>query len=60
MTSHAAIKYLDRVALAGMVLGLILMFQPRGGSGFRLGFFLTMFFTVLHIVTSHLTGSDAS
>ncbi len=52
------VKWLDRAALAGIALGFILVFQPWGGT-LRAGFFVTAFFTILHIVTSHLNVPEA-
>jgi hypothetical protein len=37
-----------------MLLGMVLMLQPYWAEGLRYGFFATAFFTVLHIVTSHM------
>ena len=37
-----------------MLMGVVLMLQPHRGEGLRYGFFATAFFTVLHIVTSHM------
>lgn len=45
---------LDRLAQAGMGLGVALMLQPWWREGLRYGFFATALFTLLHIVTSHL------
>lgn len=47
------ISYLDKTAQAGMVLGVALMLQPWWGEGLRYGFWVTAFFTLLHIYTSH-------
>lgn len=44
---------LDRLAQAGMGLGVALMLQPWWREGLRYGFFATALFTLLHIVTSH-------
>ncbi|MEE2871775.1 MAG: hypothetical protein VX893_02540 [Candidatus Latescibacterota bacterium] len=46
--------WLDRLARAGMLVGMVLMLQPYWAEGLRYGFFATAFFTVLHIVTSHM------
>lgn len=46
--------WLDRVARAGMVVGVGLMLQPWWREGFRYGFFATAVFTLLHIVTTHM------
>ena len=52
------IKYVDIAALVGIALGVGLIFQPWWQGGFRLGFFATAAFTVLHIVTSHVNTAD--
>ncbi len=48
------IRLLDRMAQAGMVVGVGLMLQPWWQGGLGNGFFATAFFTILHILTSHL------
>ena len=53
------IQKLDILALAGMAAGIGLILQPWWLAGFRSGFFATLAFTVLHIVTSHLNQPDA-
>lgn len=45
---------LDKIAQAGMALGVALMLQPWWQGGLRYGFFATALFTLLHILTSHL------
>lgn len=47
-------RVLDILALSGMALGLALILQPWWAAGLRCGFFVTLVFTLLHIVTSHL------
>ena len=54
----SVVAILDRAALAGIALGFTLVFQPWGGT-LRAGFFVTAFFTILHIVTSHLNVPEA-
>lgn len=49
-----AIQLIDKIAQAGMGLGVALMLQPWWQEGLRYGFFATAFFTLLHILTSHL------
>ena len=44
-------KWLDRLALAGMGTGIALVLWPPA---FKAGFFITLAFTILHIVTSHV------
>ena len=48
------IRCLDKISQVGMALGVGLMLQPWWGGGLRWGFFVTAWFTVLHILTSHL------
>ena len=52
-------RTLDILALGGIAAGIGLLLQPWWPGGFRCGFFLTMGFTILHIVTSHLNQPDA-
>ena len=47
------IFWLDRIARIGMGLGIACIFQPWWNHGLRVGFLLTLVFTILHIVTSH-------
>ena len=47
-------KVLDITALVGMGLGMLLILQPWWAGGFRLGFFTTLVFTIMHIFTSHM------
>ena len=47
-------RILDILARVGMVAGIAFMLQPWWKEGFRYGFSITAFFTVLHIVTSHM------
>lgn len=48
---------LDRIALIGMLLGVAVIIQPWWDGGLRAGFFVTLFFTALHIITSHRVGA---
>ncbi len=50
-------KLLDRIALSGMGLGIITILQPWWEGGLRAGFFVTLTFTILHIITSHKISS---
>ena len=43
----------DRIAQIGMAVGIVLIFQPWWTGGLKTGFFVTLVFTILHIVTSH-------
>ena len=53
------IRILNGIALAGMALGIGAILQPWWDGGFRTGFFATIVFTVLHIVTSHIGKPEA-
>ena len=53
-------KYLDRSALTGMALGVALILQPWWEHGFRVGFFLMICATALHIYTSHANRPEGS
>lgn len=44
----------ERWVLVGMACSVAVMLQPWWPHGMRVGFFATAFFTVLHIVVSHL------
>ena len=46
--------YGDRASLAGMGLGLALLFLPLGSAAFRAGFFVVLVSTAAQIVFSHL------
>lgn len=47
-------RRIERAALVGMGLGVLLMLQPWWAGGLRAGFFATLGFTVLQIVASHV------
>ena len=49
----------ERLALAGLALGVALMLQPWWPGGMRAGFFLTLGSTIAQIVFSHLPGRRA-
>jgi hypothetical protein len=49
------IRRLDISAIMGMALGIAMILQPWWGDGLRYGFFVTLFFAVLHTLTSHLS-----
>jgi hypothetical protein len=48
------IHVLDRAAQTGLVAGISLVLQPWWDQGLRVGFFVTLVATVLHIITSHI------
>ena len=52
------IPLLDKIAQIGMALGIVLIFQPWWSKGLRIGFFTTLLFTILHIITSHLIAPE--
>ncbi len=54
----ARLRALDRLTLAGVVLGLALVLQPWWAGGFRLGFFFTIAAVLGQIVTSHLVPEE--
>ena len=49
-----AIVRVDLVARVGLAAGVAFLLQPWWAEGFRYGFFVTILFTVAHIITSHL------
>jgi hypothetical protein len=54
--TRQTLRRLDRLALAVLILGLVLLFQPWWHGGLRWGFFVTIAGTVAFVVTSRLTG----
>jgi hypothetical protein len=50
---HDPWRLWDHIAIAGLGVGLALYVLPLGAGTLRVGFFLTLAFTILHIVTSH-------
>jgi hypothetical protein len=50
---------LERVALAGMALGVLLMLQPWWAGGMRAGFFVTLAATAAQIVLGHKAERNA-
>jgi len=54
------LKWLDRLALAGIAAGILCVLQPWWQAGFRAGFLITAFATVGHIVTSHIHKGPAA
>ena len=45
----------EKIIIAGIILGIIGMFQPWIHLGFRVGFHLLLFSTLTFIVWSHIT-----
>ena len=46
---------IEKIIIAGIVLGIVGMFQPWIHLGFRVGFHLLLFSTLAYIVWSHIT-----
>lgn len=46
---------IEKTIIAGILLGIVGMFQPWWFPGFRLGFFLLLFSTLAFILWSHIT-----
>jgi F0F1-type ATP synthase membrane subunit a len=45
----------EKIIIAGILLGIVGMFQPWIHLGFRVGFHLLLFSTLTYIVWSHIT-----
>ena len=54
------IRWIDRLSLVMMGLGVAIMLQTWWQGGFRVGFFVTAFATIGQIITSHMTRPTAS
>jgi len=46
---------IEKITIAGIVLGVFGMFQPWALAGYRIGFHLLLFSTLAYIVWSHIT-----
>ena len=55
--STRTFQIIERLAIGGIVLGIIMMFQPWAFELFRYGFFLLLISTLTFIVWSHVTPS---
>ena len=55
--STRSFQIVERIAIGGIVLGVILMFQPWVFELFRYGFFILLISTLTFIVWSHVTPS---
>ena len=55
--SSRLFQIVERIAKGGIVLGIILMFQPWVFELFRYGFFILLISTLVFIVWSHVTPS---
>jgi len=53
------IRLFRLISLAGIALAIGAILQPWWAGGFRLGFFATILFTVVHIVTAHIGEPEA-
>lgn len=51
----ARFTYIERIIIAGIVLGVISMFQPWLFVGYKYGFLVLLFSTLAFIVWSHVT-----
>jgi hypothetical protein len=52
---HSTYNVVEKIIIAGIILGIIGMFQPWIHLGFRVGFHLLLFSTLAFIVWSHIT-----
>ena len=50
----AMTRWFDRLSLTMIGLGVVMMLQPWWSGGFRIGFFVTTFATIVQIITSHM------
>jgi hypothetical protein len=55
--STRTFQLFERISIGGIVLGIIMMFQPWVFELFRYGFFLLLLSTLFFIVWSHVTPS---
>lgn len=55
VVSQQTFDRVERILIAGIVLGVIGMFQPWVFAGYRYGFLLLLFSTLAFIVWSHIT-----
>jgi hypothetical protein len=53
--SQQLYNVIERVIIAGILLGVIGMFQPLTLTGYRIGFYLLLVSTLAFIVWSHIT-----
>lgn len=57
--SNHVYQIIEKVTIGGIVLGILMMFQPWVFVAFRYGFYLLLFSTLAFIVWSHITPSPA-
>jgi H+/Cl- antiporter ClcA len=55
--SEKAYQLIEKITIGGIVLGIILMFQPWVFVLFRYGFYLLLFSTLAFMVWSHVTAA---
>lgn len=53
--SHDRFAHIERLIIAGIVIGVVSMFQPWLFIGYKYGFLLLLFSTLAFIVWSHVT-----
>jgi uncharacterized membrane protein YhhN len=46
---------IEKITIAGILLGIVGMFQPWAHLGYRIGFHVLLFSTLAYIVWSHIT-----
>ena len=56
--SDKAYQRIEKITIGGIVLGIILMFQPWVFVLFRYGFYLLLFSTLAFMVWSHVTAAE--
>jgi len=57
--AHERFTSIERLIIAGIVLGVVSMFQPWLFVGYKYGFLLLLFSTLAFIVWSHVTPAPA-
>lgn len=57
--SRQTYDFIERVLIAGILLGVVGMFQPWAQVGYRIGFYVLLFSTLGFIVWSHVTPQGA-
>lgn len=56
--SDKAYNIIEKIIIGGIILGIVLMFQPWVFVLFRYGFYLLLFSTLSFMVWSHVTAAD--
>jgi hypothetical protein len=57
--THERFTRIERIIIAGIVLGVVSMFQPWLFIGYKYGFLILLFSTLAFIVWSHVTPAPA-